>query len=224
MDALRENQYILNLEDGVTFYLPYCKYFDTIQMTIARDDNFYELDNLSYLKEKYLRPGMYILDIGANIGNHTIYFAKKCGAAHVFCFEPQKDVFDILSRNIELNQLDNVCTPYNHALGSNAGNAKIAAYNRANCGGTSLTMDEDGDIGVRTLDEMKLPSIDFIKIDVEGFELEVLKGGEKLLREGSPTLYMEIQDDNFYEVNRLLNSFGYAFEETIYGDYLYQKL
>ncbi len=52
----------------------------------------------------------------------------------------------------------------------------------------------------------------------------MLKGGEKFLREQDPILYMEIQDENFYEVSRLLNSFGYAFTELIYGDYLYQKL
>ncbi|MCH5259480.1 MAG: FkbM family methyltransferase [Lachnospiraceae bacterium] len=224
MDELKNNNYIIELEDGIKFYLPYCQYFDTIQMEIARDDDFYDGKNLEYLKEKIIKPGMVILDIGANIGNHTVFFAKKCMAAHVYSIEPQKNVYEILEKNISLNSLDDVCTIYNIALGESLGKADIAFYNRTNCGGTRLTMSDDGDIVMSTLDGMNLPDIDFVKIDVEGFEYNVLKGGEKLLRSMSPILYVEINDENYQKVSALLNSYGYTMTEKVnQGDYLFKK-
>lgn len=224
MDELKRNNYIYCLENGIRFYLPYCKYFDTVQMCITRDEDFYEANNLRYLKKKYIKAGMNILDIGANIGNHSVFFAMECKAGHVFSFEPQKDVFKILKRNVNLNDLENLCSIYNVALGSSEGKAKIVAYNRNNCGGTVFAVDADGNIPLARLDEMELPEIGFIKIDVEGFEYDVLKGGEMLLRKMAPVLYIEIQDENFDRVNGLLNAFGYAMAERIYGDYLYKKI
>ena len=223
MDELKKTNYILELGDGTIFYLPYCRYFDTIQMTIARDDYFYDGGNLEYLRKNIIKPEMTILDIGANIGNHTVFFARKCEAAHIFCIEPQKDVYKILERNITLNNLSSVCTVYNLALGERLGKADIAFYNRANCGGTTLAMSEGGDIEVSTLDNMDLPAIDFVKIDVEGFEYNVLKGGGKLLRSMSPILYIEIADENFNKVNTLLSSYGYAMTEKRDDNYLYKK-
>lgn len=224
MDELKKNDYILELKDGIKFYLPYCYYFDFIQMMIIRDDYFYEGRSLEYLKNNVLKQGMVIMDIGANIGNHTVFFAKKCQAAQVFSIEPQKDVFDILEKNVALNNLGSVCTTYNFALGKSSGRADIVSRNRANCGGTKLAMSESGDIMISALDEMDLPHIDFMKIDVEGFEYDVLKGGEQLLKSMNPIFYIEIEDKNFNKVNALLNSYGYATTQNRHlADYLYKK-
>lgn len=55
---------------------------------------------------------MNILDIVANTGNHSLFFATECKAVHVFSFKSQKDVFEILGMNIILNGLENVCIVY----------------------------------------------------------------------------------------------------------------
>ena len=86
-------------------------------------------------------------------------------------------------------------------------------------------MNEGGSIEVWALDGMDLPEIGFMKIDVEGFEYDVLKGGERLLADMGPDIYIEIKDGDgkFDRVNGLLESFGYVMTERIYSDYLYRK-
>lgn len=223
MDELERNDYILKMKNGIKFYLPYCRYSDFIQMVITRNCDFYDADTLRYLRDKYISSGENILDIGANIGNHSVFFATECGANHVFSFEPQKDVFEILNKNISLNGLQDVCTTYNMALGAGKGNAKIASYNRNNCGGTSFAMDNGGNVTVISVDEMDFPEIGFVKIDVEGFEYDVLKGAERFLRNMNPVIYIEIKEENFNKVNGLMNSYGYAMIENINEDYIYKK-
>lgn len=225
LEDLKRNNYILELEDGIKLYLPYCRYFDGIQITISRNEDFYEIDTLNYLKKRYIKEGMNILDIGANIGNHTLFFAVRCKATQVFSFEPQKDIFKILRRNIQLNDLKDVCTTYNIALGAEQGTAKITSHSRRNSGGTTFSMDDSGSVCVRTLNEMNFSDIGFVKIDVEGFEFDVLKGGEELFRSMDPVIFIEIWNKNFDRVNNLLNMFGYAVVEIMPdSNYVYKKI
>lgn len=104
------------------------------------------------------------------------------------------------------------------------GMQKPYSIDRNNCGGTCLAMDNGGDITVFALTEMDFPEIGFVKIDVEGFEYDVFKGGDKFLENMNLVLCIETRDDNFYKVNSLLNSYGYTMVENIGGDYLYKKL
>lgn len=219
---LRRNGGIITLKDGAQLYIPRCDH-DLIQMEIARDNDYFAWEALYKLK-KYVQEGASILDIGANIGNHTVFFAKECRASKIYSFEPQKDVFELLKENIRLNRLEDVCTPYNLALGKASGNASIAVYDANNCGGTSLTMSGVGDIPVSSLDSMRFSDIDLIKIDVEGFEYDVLEGSKETLERENPLIFIELWEDNFVRVNHLLNTYGYVIKDIICGDYLYSKL
>lgn len=205
-------------------YIPYCRY-DCLQMTIARDNDFIDRKYLDYLKDKYIKPDSVILDIGANIGNHSVYYALACKAKRIYQFEPQQDIFKILKKNIELNYLQDICKPYNIGLGSKNGNGRILSYDRDNSGGTSITMDDGGDMKVKRLDEICTEKVDFIKIDVEGFEYNVLLGAGALLKNYSPVIYMEVYDDKFEQVNKLLDSYGYRkIEKVTDADYIYKKI
>ncbi len=224
--AVKKNGFVYKMEgSGLKVYVPYCDR-DCIQMTIIRDETYYGIDELNKLKKKYIKPNMKILDIGANIGNHSLYFARECKAGHIWQFEPQEDIFQILKRNMSINGLDKICDSYNVGLGASEGIAVIDHYSRDNTGGTSIKMSSAGGIKVCCLDDYTFPDIDFVKIDVEGFEYNVLTGGENTLRQHKPIIYIEIMEDKYEKVNRLLEQYGYRMVEAITSEdflYMYQE-
>lgn len=223
-NVIRDNDFIIELKNKRTkLYVPYCK-TDCLQMTIARDEDYMSRKSLDYLRKKYIKDGWNILDIGGNIGKHTIYFALECKANSVYTFEPQDDIFKILEKNIGLNSMGSICTAYHCGLGSENGNAKIFAYDKDNIGGTQLAMDSSGGIEVRRLDDFHFQNINFIKIDVEGFEFDVIKGAKELLTSQSPIIYCEIYDDKYEKVTALLKSYGYEVKEKVTPyDYVFVK-
>ncbi len=152
------------------------------------EDEFRLLDQL-------LRPGMVALDAGANIGAHTIPMAKKVGAdGAVLAFEPQREVFQLLSANVALNALHNVHT-HHAALGAEAGEIvvpRIDYEKGGNYGGLALGGFEAGEtVARRTVDGLGLPACHVMKIDVEGMENEVLAGAGDTIKRFRPTLYIE---------------------------------
>ena len=141
-----------------------------------------------------LRPGDIALDIGANLGAHTIPMAQLVGpTGFVFAFEPQRVLFNILCGNIALNELTNV-KAYPLALGRAPGQTHVMAldYRGANnFGGVALGAAQGEGVAVATLDQIGLPKARLIKIDVEGMELDVLIGAKAVLARDRPILYLE---------------------------------
>lgn len=80
-----------------------------------------------------------------------------------------------------------------------------------------------GGVKIISLDELNLPKVDFVKIDVEGFELEVLKGMKKVIADSSPTLYIEIFEKNISAANRLLENYGYSLVMSSGNNYLFER-
>ncbi len=142
-----------------------------------------------------LQPGMVVLDIGANIGCHTIPFAEMVGEeGRVYAFEPQRIVFQNLCANIALHSLTNVYA-YNMALGAESGEIRVPPLNYAapdNFGGIALGTTEQGEaVRLARLDDLSIPECAFIKIDVEGMEQSVLEGACALIERDRPWLYVE---------------------------------
>ena len=141
-----------------------------------------------------VRPGDVALDIGANFGSHTIPLAQFVGpAGAVYAFEPQRILFQILCGNVALNELGNV-RALSVALGRAAGRTKVPAldYRGANnFGGIPLGGEHGEDVAVLALDQVELPKLRFIKLDVEGMELDVLAGARQTLARHRPILYVE---------------------------------
>jgi FkbM family methyltransferase len=141
-----------------------------------------------------LRPGDIALDIGANLGAHTIAMARLVGpTGFVFAFEPQRVLFNILCGNIALNELTNA-KAYPLALGRAPGGTRLMPldYNGPNnFGGIALGGTEGDGVAIATLDQLGLPKPRFIKIDVEGMELDVLRGAKAVLARDRPILYVE---------------------------------
>jgi FkbM family methyltransferase len=147
------------------------------------------------LLEQIIRPGMTVVEVGSNIGAHTVGMARACRPGPLYAFEPQRRVFQILCANLALNDVDNVVARP-EACGAQAGTAKVPAINYAaegNFGGVSLRPPEEAGETVRVmrLDDLDLGACGLIKVDVEGFEGEVLAGAAETIARHRPVLYVE---------------------------------
>lgn len=164
-----------------------------------------------------------IYDIGANIGNHTLFFSKYALPNKIFAFEPIKEICDVLVHNLKDNNINNV-EIINAAISDKdtKGNMNIKI---GNIGGSSLSYNQSGNIDVVKLDDLNMAPPQFIKLDVENFEYEALTGMEAILTEYHPILWIEIWDKSFSRVNFKLNQLGYKMTDMIstndYGNYIY---
>lgn len=166
------------------------------------------------LLANFIRPGMLVLDAGANIGAHTIFLAKTVGPqGHVLTFEPQRQVFQNLCANVALNALGNVVT-FHAGIGEQAGSTLVPLpdyHIDGNFGSVSLEGEHGGEtVQVMTIDQLGLPALHFMKVDVEGMELQVLKGASKTIAANKPILYVENdRKDKSAELLGYIFSLGY---------------
>ena len=188
---------------------------DFIQRRIYFDGTFFDYEALRYIKQNYLKEGAVILDIGSNIGNHVIFWLKICNAKTVYCFEPIKDIYDVLCKNIKVNHLENDTKLFNCAVGQSAGFGEIKSFNAKNTGSTEIKESEAGDIKIISIDSLDFEdNVDFIKIDVEGFEYDVLKGCVETLRRHKPIVYIESRY-NFSLIDSFLTEMSYTLDYQI---------
>lgn len=202
---------------------------DYVQRVILRTRTFFEAKLLSMIHAMNLvDPASTVCDIGANIGNHTVYFGKMMGVGRVLCFEPQPACYATLTTNIDLNGLSNHATAYNCLVGAVTGNGRLARFNSRNLGGTAFEQAADGAIPMFALDDVitaeDLNSLDLIKIDVEGMQGEVLKGAAGVLDARKPALWVEIleKDRVYAETAAFLAGFGYKAEKLGPNDFLFR--
>ena len=135
-----------------------------------------------------------------------------------------KDFYNILDKNVKLNQLEAVVETHNVGLGNESGRAKIKYFNPDELGATQIEESDSGNIVLCRLDDFEFDNIDFVKIDVESFEYNLLLGAKKTLAKHSPIIFIEIFDELYDKVNRLLNELGYhQVEEISHTNYLYNK-
>ena len=167
---------------------------------------------------KRLRPGAVIFDVGANFGYYSVMLASGLrGACEVHAFEPAPETFARLCRHIALNRLTSV---HPHRIGLSDSPALGALRPREGNSGAAYLV-PGGEIEISTLDrfveERGLKRLDFIKIDVEGLEERVLRGGRKTLARFRPMVLIEIQPitleragSSVAAVVALLTSLGYT--------------
>jgi FkbM family methyltransferase len=160
-------------------------------------------------------PGQVVIEVGANIGAHTVGLARLVGSqGRVLAFEPQRLPFQTLCANIALNSIENVDCFW-AALGSQDGYIDVPDLNprkEFNFGGVTLFNAQNGRrVACHTLDQYAtLSRVDLIKIDVEGMEVDVLRGGEQLLKRFKPVLYVENDRlEKSEALTRLISSFDY---------------
>ena len=200
------------------------------------------MDELGLLAQ-LITPGMCVLDVGAFIGTHTLAFSEFTGQkGKVYSFEPRKEIYDILSANIDLNDCQNVTTR-NMGLAEAERTIELQSINineGINFGGLALAVNESSLISntykvrVSTIDGLEIEKIDVIKLDVEGMERRVLDGAIETISRDRPLVFCEcnsLSDGNeileFCQVHHL-DTFGFlasaynpdnfnAINENIFG-------
>jgi FkbM family methyltransferase len=191
---LLETQDFNQLAAGRDGYFLYNRNDQYIGRSIERYGEFSALE--MKLFAQICVPGGVVIEVGANIGAHTVGLARLVGPqGRVLAFEPQRLPFQTLCANIALNSLENVDCFW-AALGSQDGFISVPDLNprkEYNFGGVTLLGPQGGRrVTCLTLDEyVTLPKVDLVKIDVEGMEAEVLHGGTELLKRFKPILYVE---------------------------------
>lgn len=149
------------------------------------------------LLKQMCKPGDHIVEIGANIGAHSVRLAKHVGDdGRLVVAEPQPVIFQTLAATMALNSITNV-DYWPHALSSQPGVIGLPKINYAkesNYGGIALKELPQGNVPVsvhRFDDIYYYNRLDLMKIDVEGMELDVLKGAEKAIEKYRPKIYLE---------------------------------
>ncbi|MBX9634950.1 MAG: FkbM family methyltransferase [Magnetospirillum sp.] len=195
---------------------------------VAFADGSYEPE-LSYLMQTLIQPDDIVLDIGANIGLHTVAFARLAHRGHVFAFEPVAEMAERNSRNCSLNRLDNV-TIVHCGLGEADSQLEMnVVVSGDGMEGTSSFLDTvhvkthperycTRKVPVRRLDDVLAElepkgRVGFIKIDTEGFEPLVLAGAMETIRRDRPALIVEAHSTRLARLGKSFNWYLETFPE-----------
>jgi len=164
--------------------------------------------------KQVIRPGMTVVEVGANIGSHSVDMARACAPGPFYAFEPQPRIFQILCANLALNDIGNALA-YPEGCGEAEGEAVVPRVNYAgqgNFGGVALQAPGEAGVSVRVrpLDSLELPACGLLKVDVEGFEPQVVRGARETIRRCRPIIYIENdRKSQQQEVISLVAELGY---------------
>ena len=157
---------------------------------------FYEPDELMIMSKAFPVGGR-LLDIGANVGNHTIFFGRCMNASDILPVEVNPRVLGLLRTNIILNGLEAICDLDHLGVGfydETIDDAGIA-FRERNIGGGRLKLG-DGKLHLTAGDNIVDRPFDLVKIDVEGAELKVLAGLKRFISYHRPCFFIEVDIDN----------------------------
>ena len=200
------------------------------------NNNGYWESHLYSLYSKIIKPDSIVLDGGANIGFHTIQFAKLANKGKVYAFEPQPLIFNVLSTNVLINGASEIISQYRLGLSDKEDIETLTSMKNPgvsmtpyciNWGGRGFT-EKDGDEIATTiaLDSFNIPKLDFIKLDIQGFEYKALIGGINTIKNNMPTIFIENYDGRCadYQIEQerapidLLLSWGYKGYRLLIGN------
>lgn len=182
---------------------------DFIQKYLAKGV-FFEAEELEVMK-KYATPNGVILDIGANVGNHAVYFSKFFDAKKIYVFEPVVRSYKLLLANLCLNYCHNVNVDF---VGVALGHMNTVGYPYMkyldNLGSVTLHSDPVKDSLFEQVPVMpgdillQGEHVDFIKMDIEGMEMLALQGLHNTITQSRPNIYVEVDGNNMEEFTKWL--------------------
>jgi FkbM family methyltransferase len=187
---------------------------DHIQ-SVIRSGTFYELQELELIAELVDRPRR-ILDVGANLGNHTLYFAHRFDPELTIPVEPNPRVVPLLRANLGLNWHHSFdLSLVGYGLSDHEGYGTSHLKSEANLGGARLIADDNGSVPIVTGDNaLEGISFDLIKIDVEGMENQVLTGMAGILARSDALVFVEVLLGNIDATIAQMRKLGYLYREA----------
>lgn len=204
-------------------------YYDSKDIYIANSFNrgeVFEEEIINNVLKPYILNSRTIIDMGANIGSHTISYANMNKNCKIHSFEPQKNLFNILEKNVYLNNIQDNVILYDKAVGHINDYFELDPipvdeefYNKG-----GLKLGKGGEkCEMITLDSLNLNSCDFIKMDIQGSEPLALQGGINTIKKFRPVIFFEytpgipdvdikpseLNIESIPDTLDLLKSFGY---------------
>lgn len=170
---------------------------DIIQKAIYERQRPYELEMVLDMVER-AESGTVFVDVGANIGNHSLCMAAATDVS-VYAFEPNATLVDALKVSIRANGMEDRVHAFAQALGAREEAGEFIPGTEVRIG-MSRVVPGSGDVRISTLDSLDLPArVSVIKIDVEGMERPVLEGAREVISRDRPALYCEAKLRGEYE-------------------------
>lgn len=194
-------------------FLPHAEH-DAIQHQVRETGRPYEEEMLTALAARC--SGGTVVDVGANIGNHTLYLLHVTDA-RVVAVEPDAELVGWIERSAAAGGMGDRLITHAVAVSDAPGIAGLSDRDEGNIGQQHLVADSEAArvVEVVTLDSLDLRDVEVLKVDVEGLEAAVLRGARRLLAEQHPVVYVEcLTSAEFDEVEKLLSELGYVYSGT----------
>lgn len=174
----------------------------------------YELEELDIIKRHFPINGTFV-DIGANVGNHAVFVGAYLNPKKIFIFEPNPAAFKTLVANMVLNNLSDIVDFRGLGYGlSDIVSEKAAMDIPENNIGAGRIVSHGGNIKILPGDvALEGQVVDFLKIDVEGLELEVLNGLTRVISKNRPSMFIEVNNRNIENFLDKIASMNYSVVE-----------
>ncbi|NEP41761.1 MAG: FkbM family methyltransferase [Okeania sp. SIO2H7] len=196
--------------------------------------SFYELPELEFIYENLPDKNITVLDVGANVGNHLVYFSKIMNVVKVIPTEFHPVVIENLKKHIAINQVNNVdFSKLGYAIGKSRGKAVIEEHPAKDwCLTEVSTIDSSlaiaAPIEIVPLDELITEKVGFIKVDVQGSEMDALEGGRNLFFTSKPHGLIEVTKAHVKDFLKFIESIDYqtikAFDHGRYVNFYIQPI
>ena len=183
------------------------------QTAAWKSGTFYELKLLKEIARRKLK-GTYV-DVGANFGNHSVFFGNFCPADRVIAIEPMEETRRALVANLKRHVPSATLLPF--AVSDRSTTASMHLTKSGKLGSARVKTFGEGSVVVKTLDELlkDVTNIVVIKLDIEGLEVSAIAGGMKIIEKHRPLIIAECfrrsdtAADDFDSINKLLGPVGY---------------
>lgn len=221
----------LHNTDTGKYYLPIFAWEDKIRKKIINNE-IYQKEILDIARQ-YIQDSSVVLDIGANYGQLSILMSKLKKDIKIYSFEAQRFIFQLLKKNTEINNLNIRC--FYNLVGNKTEKIKIKRdeLKKFMTWGSNNIEYADTNDNYQSIDGIKIDDlninekISFMKIDVQGMDLEVLRGAKKtILKHRMPIifeyekLFEETYKYTFRDFEEFINGVDYKIELNLFNDYL----
>ena len=224
-----------NGEDSAFFYVfQYCYIGNQIKLGDVWEPHLHRVF------EQYIDKDSIVIEGGCHIGSHSVKLSKL--SKELICFEPLRQSNDLLKKNLKLNNCDNVIV-YNAGISDKLSKTKFAWMPFGNVGASGLDdnpmgipggasnidSDESYDVDLNNIDYLGLEKLDFIKLDVEGYEPRAINGGINTITKFRPVIVLECWSNHSggsdleYTKNqfKMLLDIGYTVTQVGHSDWLF---